>query len=52
MDYWEQALWYLYYASYNREKKGYDELSIEKAEKTWPWQNLDGTSNWNKEFLL
>lgn len=52
MDYWEQALWYLYYASYNPEKKGYDELSVERAEKTWPWQNFDGTSNWNKDFLL
>ena len=52
-DYWEQALWYLYYASYNRKKKGYDELDINKAKRTWPWQNCETKeSSWNDKFLV
>lgn len=42
MDYWEQALWYLYYSK----------ADIEYAEKSWPWQNMDETSSWNKNYLL
>ena len=55
-DYWEQALWYLYYASYNRKKKGYDELDINKAREKWPWKYScpdprAGQSCWSDEFL-
>lgn len=50
-DYWEQALWYLYYASYNKEKKGYDDLDINKARDSWPWRNNNGSS-WNNKFLV
>lgn len=51
-DYWEQALWYLYYASYNRKKKGYDELDINKARNKWPWRSENNTSSWNNKFLM
>jgi len=52
-DYWEQALWYLYYASYNKKKKGYDELDINKARDTWPWVDYETKqSNWNDKFLI
>ena len=52
-DYWEQALWYLYYASYNKEKKGYDELDINKARESWPWQDYETKkSTWNNKFLI
>lgn len=52
-DYWEQALWYLYYASYNKKKKGYDELDINKARETWPWVDYETKqSNWNDKFLI
>ena len=52
-DYWEQALWYLYYASYNRKKKGYDELDINKAREKWPWTDCETKqSNWNNKFLV
>lgn len=50
-DYWEQALWYLYYYS----NISYGKLSgpdIQRARESWPWRNLDGTSNWNNKFLL
>ena len=50
--YWEQALWYLYYASYNRKKRGYDELNINKAKETWPWETMSGESNWNDKFIV
>lgn len=52
LDYWEQALWYLYYASYNKEKKGYDELDIDKARRTFPWQDMNGNSTWIDKFLI
>ena len=56
-DYWEQALWYLYYASYNKEKRGYDELDISKARKKWPWKKYDKENecwknSWNDNFLI
>lgn len=50
-DYWEQALWYLYYASYNKKKKGYDELDINKAKETWPWKGEDNKSTWKDKFI-
>ncbi len=41
--YWEQILWYLYYS----------DKDIEKAEKTWPWGNInEGMSTWNKNYLI
>ena len=52
-DYWEQALWYLYYASYNKEKRGYDKLDINKAKETWPWTNVETKeTTWTDKFLL
>lgn len=52
-DYWEQALWYLYYASYNRKKRGYDELDINKAKETWPWTTIEtNKTTWSDKFLL
>lgn len=39
-DYWEQALWYIYYA---------DE-DIKKAKETWPWLDKN-TSSWKDKFL-
>jgi len=52
-DYWEQALWYLYYASYNRKKRGYDELDINKAKETWPWTNVEtNETTWTDKFLM
>ena len=52
-DYWEQALWYLYYSSYNKEKKGYDKLDINKAKKSWPWQDhKTKKSTWTDKFLI
>ena len=51
-DYWEQALWYLYYASYNKEKKGYDKLDINKSRETWPWRDEDDNSTWNDKFII
>lgn len=52
-QYWEQILWYLYYASYNKEKKDYDELDINKAKESWPWQDCETKkSSWNDKFLI
>ena len=41
-DYWEQALWYLYYC----------DGDINKAKETWPWKNLENDSTWNNKFLI
>jgi len=41
--YYEQILWYLYYAN----------KDIEKAEKTWPWQDFKTKkSTWDKTYIL
>jgi len=51
MDYWEQALWYLYYyrnISYGR----LDQPDIVKAKESWPWEDMNGVSNWNDNFLV
>lgn len=51
-DYWEQALWYLYYASYNRKKRGYDKLDINKAKETWPWTDIKtNETTWTDKYL-
>ena len=51
-DYWEQALWYLYY--YNTYSQGLlDKPNIEKAEESWPWQDYKTKkSSWNNKFLI
>ena len=42
-DYWEQALWYLYYS----------DKDINKAKKTWPWSDYySKKSTWNDKFLM
>lgn len=41
--YWEMVLWYLFYS----------DKDIEKAEKTWRWQDCSTKkSTWNKKYLL
>ena len=51
-DYWEQALWYLYYyrnISYGR----LDSPDIEKAKKSWPWTDVrTNESTWNDNYLI
>lgn len=51
-DYWEQALWYLYYyknISYGR----LDCPDIKKAKESWPWQDFyTKQSSWNDKFLV
>ena len=43
MDYWEQALWYLYYSN----------SDLKKAEETWPWTQYNSDeSTWDKNYLL
>ena len=51
-DYWEQALWYLYYyKTYSQELL--DKPNIEEAKESWPWQNYDTKeSTWNDKFLV
>ena len=51
-DYWEQALWYLYY--YNTYSQGLlNKPDIEKARESWPWQNYETKeSSWNDKFLI
>ena len=44
-DYWEQALWYLYY---NIGHVG----DIEYAKKTWPWANMEtNETTWSDKYL-
>ena len=51
-DYWEQALWYLYYyknISYGR----LDSPDIKKAEESWPWVDCETKkSSWNKGYVF
>ena len=57
-DYWEQALWYLYYT--NTISQGLiDKPDIEKAKESWPWQSakeIEGSvvweSSWNDKYLV
>lgn len=43
-DYWEQALWYLYYC---------EPLNIEKAKESWPWEDYETKqSSWNDKYLV
>ena len=51
-DYWEQALWYLYYyknISYGR----LDAPDIKKARESWPWEDIrTKQSSWNDKYLI
>ena len=51
-DYWEQALWYLYYyknISYGR----LDAPNIKKAKESWPWEDIrTKQSSWNDKYLI
>ena len=50
-DYWEQALWYLYY--YNNTSYGCDKPDLEKAKESWPWEDYHTKkSTWKDEFLF
>ena len=51
-DYWEQALWYLYY--YNSVSYGrLDVPNIEQAKESWPWSDYKTKqSTWSDEFLM
>lgn len=51
-DYWEQALWYLYY--YNTYSQGLlDKPDINKAKESWPWEDYyTRQSSWNNKFLI
>lgn len=51
-EYWEQALWYLYY--YNTYSQGLlDKPNIEKAKESWPWQDYETKkSTWSDKFLI
>ena len=42
-DYWEQALWYLYYSN---------EKDIDKVKSSWPWVGEKEISTWNDKFLV
>lgn len=49
-EYWEQALWYLYYT--NTISQGLiDKPDIKKARESWPWQDENYVSSWNDKFL-
>ena len=50
-EYWEQALWYLYYT--NTISQGLiNKPNIEKAKESWPWLDRHGNSTWNNKFLI
>ena len=51
-DYWEQALWYLYY--YNTYSQGLlDKPDIDKAKESWSWIDYNTReSTWNNKFLI
>lgn len=42
-DYWEQALWYLYYT---------EKPNINRAKETWPWRKFKDENSWNDKFLV
>lgn len=51
-NYWEQALWYLYY--YRNISYGIlDVPDINKAEESWPWQDYDTKeTTWENKYLV
>ena len=40
-EYWEQALWCLYYC----------DGSLEKGRETWPWRGMDEKSTWDEKYV-
>ena len=50
-QYWEQALWYLYYNKTISQGLN-DEPDIQRAKKSWPWQDMKGNSTWTDKFLV
>lgn len=50
-EYWEQALWYLYYnKTISQGLNDYPDIKV--AKETWPWQDMKGNSTWTDEFLI
>jgi hypothetical protein len=49
-QYWEQALWYLYYSGTITQELG-KVPNIEIARKNWPWIGMDGNSTWEDKYL-
>lgn len=50
-EYWEQALWYLYYN--NRISYGMLERpNIQRAKQSWPWQDMNGNNTWTDKYLV
>jgi len=51
-DYWEQALWYLYYTN-TISQVLLGKSNIEMAKESWPWQDYETEkSTWNDKFLM
>lgn len=50
-DYWEQALWYLYYYS-NISYGCLDAPNIDKAKESWPWTDMNNKSTWSDKYLI
>ena len=50
-QYWEQALWYLYYSGTISQGLG-KVPNIDIARKNWPWQDMKGNSTWKDKFLV
>ena len=56
-DYWEQALWYLFYYEDNyldnNSKDNLNAPDINKARENWPWRDYETKlSSWNDKFLI
>ena len=56
-DYWEQALWYLFYYEDNyldnNSKDNLNAPDINKARENWPWRDYKTKlSSWNDKFLI
>ena len=49
-EYWEQALWYLYYSGTITQELG-KVPNIEIARKNWPWVGMNGNSTWEDKYL-
>lgn len=49
-QYWEQALWYLYYSGTITQELN-KVPNIEIARKNWPWIGMDGNSTWEDKYL-
>jgi hypothetical protein len=50
-EYWEQALWYLYYnKTISQGLNDYPDIKL--AKESWPWEDIEGNSTWTDEFLV